>query len=217
MRALAALLFALVAALLAAACTATPPLADADSDAPDPRLSVARPVQAPASYAAALQAWRGPQDLNEWIGARFEYDRPRALALSASQRARGPAPAIHEPEAFYARPQGVCVDLARFAVETLRAVAPQSRPRYLMIEFDPAMISGQTLRLHWVVLYETADGIHVFADSRRPGVISGPYGSVDAFVREYASYRGRRVVAYREAEDFRRRTRVERVRRQDGG
>jgi len=33
------------------------------------------------------------------------------------------------------------VDLARFAVETLRAVAPETKPRYLMIEFDPVTMA----------------------------------------------------------------------------
>jgi hypothetical protein len=164
-----------------------------------------------ASYADALKAWRTPGDVNDWIGARFEYDMGRALALSESQRARGPAPAIHEPGAFYDRPVGVCVDLARFAVDALTQVAPELKPRYLMIEFDPTRLQGQTLRRHWVVVYEQADGIHVFADSKRPGVVAGPYPTIAAFIDDYASYRKRPIVAFRELEDHRRKARTPRA------
>jgi hypothetical protein len=182
-----------------------------DSDAPDVRVSARRPVPSHASYAQALAAWRTPEDVNDWIGARFEYDMGRALALSESQRARGPAPAIHEPGAFYDRPVGVCVDLARFAVDALTQVAPELKPRYLMIEFDPTRLQGQTLRRHWVVVYEQADGIHVFADSKRPGVVAGPYPTIAAFIDDYASYRKRPIVAFRELEDHRRKARTPRA------
>jgi hypothetical protein len=182
-----------------------------DSDAPGVRVSAQRPVPDYASYAQALAAWRTPEDVNDWIGARFEYDRGRALALSESQLARGPAPAIYPPGAFYDRPVGVCVDLARFAVDALTQVAPELKPRYLMIEFDPARIRGQTLRRHWVVVYEQADGIHVFADSKRPGVVAGPYPTIAAFIDDYASYRKRSIVAFRELDDFGRRVRVQRA------
>jgi hypothetical protein len=182
-----------------------------DSDAPGVRVSAQRPVPDYASYAQALAAWRTPEDVNDWIGARFEYDRGRALALSESQLARGPAPAIYPPGAFYDRPVGVCVDLARFAVDALTQVAPELKPRYLMIEFDPTRLQGQTLRRHWVVVYEQADGIHVFADSRRPGVLAGPYPTIAAFIDDYASYRKRPIVAFRELEDHRRKARTPRA------
>ena len=72
------------------------------------------PKQAP-TYAASLQLWRSAEDVNDWIGARFEYDTERALRLSETQRANaGPLP-IPPPEAFFAAPKGVCVDLSRFA------------------------------------------------------------------------------------------------------
>lgn len=198
----------LLAATLLAACAVGPVPVDPDSDAPDVRVSAQRPVPVHASYAQALMAWRTPEDVNDWIGARFEYDRDRALALSESQRERGPAPAIHPPQAFYDRPVGVCVDLARFAVDALKQVAPDLRPRYLMIEFDPTRLQGQTLRRHWVAVYERADGIYVFADSKRPGVTAGPYPSVGAFIDDYARYRKRRIVAFRELDDHRRKVRT---------
>jgi len=94
-------------------------------------------------------------------------------------------------------------DLARFGVESLRQVAPELKPGYLMIEFNPTSISGQTLRRHWVVAFERDGGLHVFADSKRPGVMTGPYPTVQAFIAEYARFRGREIVAYRELDGYR--------------
>lgn len=191
-------------------CGASTPPAGGASDAPDPAFAVARAaLDAPPSYAQALQRWQSAVDINAWIGQHFRYDMPRALQLSESQRAQKPAPAIHEPAAFYARPDGVCVDLARFAVETLQAVAPQARARYLMIEFDPVTLDGQTLRRHWVATFERDGELYAFGDSRRPGHIAGPYPDVAAFIADYARYRGRAIVAHNERATFQRTTRVQ--------
>jgi hypothetical protein len=103
----------------------------------------------------------------------------------------------------------------RFAVETLRQVAPELKPTYLMIEFDPASISGHLLRRHWVARFEREDGYYFVADSKRPGVMVGPYSSVDAFVAEYARWRGREIVAYRELESYRRQIKATSKRKRD--
>jgi hypothetical protein len=101
---------------------------------------------------------------------------------------------IHGAGAFYVSPSGVCVDLARFAVETLRVIDAQSNPRYLMIEFDPLTISGNTLRRHWIATFERGGQRYYFADSKRPGYVAGPYATTQAFIDDYAKYRGRRIV-----------------------
>jgi hypothetical protein len=162
-------------------------------------------VDLPASYAEALGTWRSPIEVNAWIGARFEYDQERAVKLSESQRALGPGVKIHQPGAFFDRPAGVCVDLARFAVETLRAVAPAANATYLMIEFDPVMISGNTLRRHWLVMFERGGQLYFFADSKRPGHIAGPYGTIAEFIDHYSQYRQRRIVSYRALQSYERR------------
>ena len=173
-------------------------------DAPDrPRPAPASSVKEPATYAEALKTWRSVQDINAWIGRRFIYDSKRALALSETQRAAGGKTAILSPAELYARPRGVCVDLARFGKETAQRVSPQSRPRYLMIEFEPVVIKGKVLRRHWLVVYERDGGIYSFADSRRPGHVAGPFGSLAELVADYEKYRGRQIVAYRALEDFR--------------
>lgn len=194
-----------LAAVLFAAWANAQVVADPASDAPESRPALAAGVKLPASYAEALGAWRSVDDVNAWIGARFEYDAHRAARLSETQRAQKGRVEIHGPEAFFAEPSGICVDLARFAVETLRAVAPESKPRYLMIEFDPVVIRGNTLRRHWVAQVERDGGLYYLADSKRPGHVAGPYDSVEAYIEAYSRYRGRPIVAHRALDAYERR------------
>jgi hypothetical protein len=203
---------AVVAAASLGACSALPERADPLSDAPDARASVGAAFVAPPSYDAALQRWRDAEDINAWIGARFEYDRARALQLSETQRSAGARLPIHPARAFYDAPQGVCVDLSRFAVETLRAIDPDARPAYVMIEFEPLRIAGNVLRRHWVASFQRDGARYFFADSKRPGHIAGPYRSTREFIDDYARYRGRSVVAFRELESFERKVRALAVR-----
>ena len=203
----------IAAASLAAGCTARAPLADAastanpDSDAPEPGRIPMALADAPASYAEALQRWKGAAEVNTWIGARFEYDLQRAMQLSETQRSRSGRMPIHAPAAFFANPRGVCVDLARFAVETLRAVDPASRPGYVMIEFNPVAIRGNTLRRHWVASFQRDGQTWFFADSKRPGHMAGPYADTEAFMAGYAQYRGREIVAFKEIDSYERKLR----------
>ena len=132
----------------------------------------------------------------------------RAMQLSETQRRKNGRMPILAPEAFFDVPSGVCVDLSRFAVETLRAVDPGSKPRYVMIEFDPVSIVGNTLRRHWVVSFERGGERYFFADSKRPGHIAGPYASTQDFIAEYARYRGRQIVSFREVETYERKMRT---------
>jgi hypothetical protein len=193
--------------VLAGACAAVPPTADPASDAPEGPRAAAPGYRAAPSYAEALRHWRTAEDVNAWIGARFEYDMARALRLSETQRSRGGRLPIHDPEAFYESPRGVCVDLARFGVETLRAIDPAAKPAYLMIEFAPVSVAGNTLRRHWVAAYQRDGRHYFFADSKRPGHIAGPYASTQAFVDDYARYRGREIVAHRERATYERQER----------
>ena len=183
---------------------AADPLSDAPEDPPRPTREIA---DFP-SYAQAVQAWRTPEDLNAWIAAKFEYDMERSMLLSETQRAQKAGPPIYPPADFFAAPKGICVDLSRFAVETLRAVAPELKARYVMIEFDPVAIRGNTLRRHWVATFERDGKRYFFADSKRPGHIAGPYATTQAFLDDYAKYRGREIVAFRELETFMRRTKT---------
>jgi len=186
------------------ACTVVPTTADPTSDAPEHRPALSVAADSPRSYGDALGTWRTVEDVNAWIGARFEYDPVRAAKLSESQRAQVDRVEIYAPAPFFAKPSGVCVDLARFAVETLRVVSPESKPIYLMIEFDPVVISGNILRRHWVAGFEREGRLYFFADSKRPGHVAGPHATVQQFIDDYAKYRGRRVVAYRTLDSYER-------------
>lgn len=165
-------------------------------------------VQAPArttpSYAQALCDWRSPEDLSAWAGQHFRFDAERALALSSTRRQVTAPPPIAEPAEFHAAPVGVCLDLARFSVETLRRIEPQVQARYLMLEFDPVMVDGHLLRLHWIATFRRDGQLFFFADSDRPGHVAGPYACIQAFVDDYAVYRGQRVVRFVEMDSFQR-------------
>ena len=155
-------------------------------------------------YAQALRDWRGPEDLSAWAASSFRFDAERALQMSATARRVGPPPPIAEPQDFHALPSGVCVDLARFAVETLRAIDPQLQPRYLMVEFEPVTVDGHTLRLHWIASFRRDGRLYFFADSERPGHIAGPYAAAQDFIDDYAAYRGRPVVRHLELDSLQR-------------
>jgi hypothetical protein len=188
-----------------AAVRAADPLSDAP-EGPAPVASVAVPDA--ATYEDALKRWRSAQELNAWIGARFSYDPARALQLSETQRQLNGRMPIIAPSDFFTKPSGVCVDLSRFAVETLRRVAPAAKPVYVMIEFDPVTLSGQTLRRHWLTGIELDGQRYFFADSKRPGVMAGPYASTRDFIDEYEQYRGRRIVSFQERASYERQMRA---------
>lgn len=176
-----------------------------------PEARAQRPApasHAPATYADALAAWKSPEDIARFADARFSYDRVRALALAEPADGRTTRPPIHAPEALYANPTGVCVDLARFGVETLNRIDPGFAARYVMLEFEPVVIEGRTLRRHWMASFKRDGKLWFFADSRRPGHVAGPYDSAQAFIADYARYRGQAIVAWREADGFARRTRT---------
>jgi len=165
--------------------------------------------KAAGSYEEALQLWKTPEDINGWIAANFSYDTSRAMGLSETQGKKNKRPPIYSPSVFFHRKTGVCVDLARFGVETLRRIHPSSDPKYLMIEFDPIQIKGNTFRLHWLVRFKRDGKTYFFADSKRPGHIAGPYNDTQAFIKDYEQYRGRKIVAFREIESYQKQRRTQ--------
>jgi hypothetical protein len=198
-----------LACILAASATASETTLTQISDAPDPQHARPVSVNLPATYASALQLWRTPENINAWIAARFEYDTERALILSETARAAGTRVEVHPPENFFATPRGVCVDLVHFGVSTLRRVQPHAKASYLMIEFEPVQVAGQTLRRHWLASYERDGAFYFFADSKRPGLIAGPYATVEQFIAEYAEYRRKPIVTHRILDSYERRMRTQ--------
>ena len=197
------------ALLLFASCSGSPHVGDPFSDAPESAHTASIAFKAADSFEDALQVWGTPEDINAWIAANFVYDQHRALRLAEAQQTKDERMSIYSPKEFFNTKTGVCVDLARFAFETLKWIDPTSAPKYIMIEFDPLVIAGHMLRRHWLVSYERCGRKFFFADSKRPGHIAGPYDSVAAFIDDYARYRGRRIVSYRELKSYRRQQRME--------
>ena len=170
--------------------------------------------KAAVSYEEAIRVWKTPEDINNWITAHVTYDMARALLLSETQRAQNEKISIYDPSTFFDVKSGMCVDLSRFAFETLRRIDPGCRPMYLMIEFDPKEISGNVLRLHWLVSFRRDGNIYFFADSNRPGHIAGPYNTVQVFMNDYEQYRGRKIAAFRELESYQKQQRTPALKRQ---
>jgi hypothetical protein len=170
-------------------------------------------LKAEGPYEQALQVWKTPEDINRWIATNFSYDMARAMRLSESERAKNEGISIYEPSKFFDTKTGVCIDLSRFGVETLRRIDPGSDPKYLMIEFEPVQIRGNMLRLHWLVSFKRGGKTYFFADSNHPGYIAGPYNDAREFIDEYAQYRGRKVMAFRELESYQKQRRTPALKR----
>lgn len=170
--------------------------------------------KAPASYEETIRVWKTPEDINRWIATHFSYDMKRALQLSETQRAKNEKISIYDPPTFFDAKSGMCVDLSRFAFETLRRIDPRCDPKYLMIEFDPVEIKGNVLRLHWLVSFRCDGNKYFFADSNRPGHIAGPYNDVQGFINDYEQHRGRKIVAFRELTSYLKQPRTPALKRQ---
>jgi hypothetical protein len=183
--------------------------AEPSSDEPEYPVDSTMVFKAAGSYEQALRVWKTPEDINGWIAANFSYDMARALRLSETQRTKNERISIYDPSKFFDTKTGVCVDLSRFGVETLRRIDPGSDPKYLMIEFDPVQIRRNMLRLHWLVSFKRDGKTYFFADSKRPGHIAGPYNNTQEFISEYEQYRGRKIVVFRELESYQKQRRTQ--------
>jgi len=171
-------------------------------DEPEIGCDLSVPYQAMNSYNQALAIWKTAEDINRWVTGNFIYDKARAIKLSSNQRTKNKGISIYKSSEVFETKAGVCVDLARFGVETLRIIDPDSDPKYLMIEFDPIQINSNTFRLHWLVSFKKDGMKYFFCDSKRPGYIAGPYNGTQVFISEYEQYRDRQIVAYRELESY---------------
>jgi hypothetical protein len=188
--------------------------ADHSSDEPEVTRDSTVFFKGVGSYEEALRVWKTPEDIRQWVAGNFSYDTSRAIRLSESQRMKNERFSIYSPSEFFDRKAGVCVDLARFGVETLRRINPLSDPKYLMIEFDAIQLKGNTLRLHWLASFKRDDKTYFFCDSKRPGDIAGPYNDTQEFIKEYEHYRGRKVVTFREVESYQKQRRTRALNRE---
>ena len=200
--------------LLSLNCSNVLHAANLPSDEPEFERNATTPYKTADSYEQALQIWKTPEDINAWIAANFTYDMARAMNFSENKRMKNERISIYDPSKFFESKIGVCVDLARFGVETLKKIDPNSDPKYLMIEFEPIQIKGNTFRLHWLVSFRLDGKIYFFSDSKRPGYIAGPYNDTQAFIKEYEQYRGRKINSFRELESYQKQRRIQAPKRQ---
>lgn len=188
--------------------------AQSSSDAPEQARDSTALFKGADSYEHSLQSWKSPEDISAWIAAHFSYDMERAVQLSETQRNKNERFPIYHPSELFNKKAGVCIDLSRFGVETLKRIDPTSDPKYLMIEFDPIEITGNTLRLHWLVTFTRNGKNYFFADSKRPGLVTGPYHETREFIQDYERYRGRKIMAFREVTSYEKQKRTQALKRQ---
>lgn len=175
-------------------------------DGPVDQTSVKLVSNEEFSYEDALSSWKSIDDINEWIVNNFSYDSARALKLALNQ-VEG-RPAIFRSEETFLKKSGVCIDLARFTVETVRAIRPELEVKYLLIEFEPIVVGNSTFKEHWVVAFRESTGIFIFADTKRPGVILGPYKDIEDYINEYQTYRQRTIVSYKLLDSYQKRLKI---------
>jgi hypothetical protein len=155
------------------------------------------------TYEQALSSWKDMTDINDWIRANFRYDSNRAMSMASNRIEERPA--VYTPQDIFLKKEGVCIDLARFTVETARAIRPDLQVNYLLIEFVPVTIENNIFKQHWLVSYEDSRELFVFADTKRPGVVVGPYKIINEFIVDYQKYRSREIVSYKMLESYQKR------------
>lgn len=169
------------------------------SDAPE--KNILKSGKDTTQYIEAISKWKSVEHINQWIGQNFHYDMSRAIKLG-SKRNEGPKTTIFSPEEFFKVKSGICVDLSRFAFETLKKISPEVEAYYLMIDFEPIEIQGSIIRKHWVLAYKLQDQFYITADSKVPGTISGPYATIEEFITGYEKFRERKIESFKLLNDY---------------
>ncbi len=166
-------------------------------DAPSSQTYQQNSIERPNySFREAIIKWKTIQDINDWIANNFEYDMERALQLASNSKTRTETN-IYRPDELYDYKKGVCIDLVRFAFETIQAMDSTIFVKYLMIEFEPLTIGNRIFKRHWLVVYEENHQLYAFADTKRPGYISGPHEDIADFTNEYEKFRQRKIVTFK--------------------
>ena len=148
------------------------------------------------SYETILTQWKTVANVNNWIKENFRYSFDRAKQLADNSPTREQLH-IYSPAKLYQTKKGVCIDLARFAVETINILDTSKHIQYLMIEFEPIIIDSSIIKKHWMAVYRDSSGYYFLADSKRPGFITGPYRTVADFVADYQTYRDRKIISWK--------------------
>lgn len=167
------------------------------SDAPDMpvNLTANKSLKSFLPYDESIHQWKSMTDINNWIKDNFQYDLERAKQLAGNSPSRN-STAIYTPAELFNKGKGVCIDLARFAVETLHKIDTTKQVNYLLIEFEPLTISGRIITKHWLAVYKDTSGYYIFADSKRPGHAEGPVALMEDFISNYQAFRNRKIISW---------------------
>jgi hypothetical protein len=177
---------------------------DLPSNAPYPQIGTKKANdKSKFSYHEAIHNWKSVNDVNDWIARHFNYDMDRAMQLANSNIKKKAT--IYDPTEVFNHKKGICVDLSRFAFETIQAINPTIDIKYLMIEFEPLKIGDSTFRKHWMVVYKENGRLYTMADTKRPGFISGPYNEISEFIIEYQKFRKRQIISYKLTDTYKKR------------
>ncbi|MCG8313843.1 MAG: transglutaminase-like domain-containing protein [Pseudomonadales bacterium] len=137
-------------------------------------------------YEDIVKHWQGPEDIVNWAGKNYSYDFDRGSIMSA-----GNSLTVYEPQEFFERGCGVCIDFSHFIVSTLRKINPELRPYLFRMEYKiPNDFRGSPFYSHWSAAYQKQDKWFVLGDSKLGGMISGPYNTLDDYREDYSRYRG---------------------------
>lgn len=146
------------------------------------------------SYLEAIQKWKTVYDVNHWIAENFKYDMDRAMQFANSNIQRKAT--IYKPAEVFDHKKGICVDLSRFAFETVQSVNHTIGIKYLMIDFEPLEIGNSIFRKHWMVVFKENNQFYTMADTKRPGYIGGPYNDLSEWMADYQKFRKRKIISY---------------------
>ncbi|MCG8672363.1 MAG: hypothetical protein MI867_23355 [Pseudomonadales bacterium] len=148
--------------------------------------SKSAPESSLKDYQAALELWSKPSDIVRWAGKNYSYDFNRGTIMAGSNEL-----SVYEPNEFFSKGCGVCIDFSNFIVTTLNAINPKIKPYLFRMEYvTPNDFRGNPFISHWSAAYEWQGAWYVLGDSKLGGMISGPYKDLSDYRDEYSLYRG---------------------------
>lgn len=127
------------------------------------------------------------EEANRWIGEHFKVSEARIDITLKTRLAHGlmvSRKLIYTPSEVVEKQEGQCQDLSRFGYEVAKILG--KGPKYIIISHERSVERLWTADyVHWVVAYKEGNSWFVYADSRNPGRIFGPYSRIDEFAKEY--------------------------------
>ena len=89
------------------------------------------------------------------------------------------------------------IELTPVRYKSLRAIELESAPKYGKITFAPTYVHSCLFQKHWLATFIRGGLHYFFADTKRPGLIAGPFKLPEHFVVEYEQFHQRQVLSFR--------------------